>query len=59
MQGHLKINSLGNMAKLDPNTWNHVKGHKESNPESSASHFTSNEAILKCQGPLRIKLNLF
>ena len=37
----------------------HGLGNTKSNSKSSVPYFTSNEAILKCQGYLRVELYLF
>ena len=42
--------------KLGPNTLDHWLGNAKSNSKSSVLYFTSNEAILKCQGHLRVEL---
>ena len=47
------------MGKLGPNTPNHVqKNTKVIYTEFSASHFTLNEVLLKCQGNLGVELYL-
>ena len=43
---------------LGPNTLGHWFKNKKSSSNSSALFFTSNEAIFKCQGHLKIELNL-
>ena len=47
------------LEKLGPNTLDHGFGNMKSNSKSSVPYFTSNKAILKCQGHLRVKLYLF
>ena len=49
----------GNLGKLGPNTPHYVQGHMKSNPKCSSACFTSNEALLSCQGPLWVELYLF
>ena len=58
-QGHLRVQlylSYGYLSvraiwgKLGQNTPNHVYIHTKSNPKFSASHYTLNEFLLKCQG---------
>ena len=49
----------GDLGKLGLNTPNHVQGHMKDNSKSSAPCSTSNETLLKCQGPLWVELYLF
>ena len=48
-----------NLGKLGLDTPNHVQGHRKSNPKSSAHHLRSDEALLLCQGYLRVQLHQF
>ena len=45
--------------KLGPNNSNHGHQYTESHPKCKIPHFTSNEALLKGKGHLRVQLYLF
>ena len=42
--------------RLGPNTLDHWLGNRKSNSKSSVLYFTSNKAILKCHGHLKVEL---
>ena len=52
--GFLSITRI--WGKLGSNTLDHGLGSRKSNSKTSIPYFTSNEAILKCQGDLRFDL---
>ena len=45
--------------QIRPTYPNHAYGDKGSHPKSATGRFTSNEALFKCNGHLRIEFNLF